>query len=144
MAKEKTFKTIIMDDLKAQGLAHIAQKITSITYKSYSGGCSVDVSSVNLFKADREKLESILKDYEQGSFDGMQDLYEYKKGPTTKERLVKYAFLRNEFTQEIKDGVKLILANQWDIIDDTTAQAKMGVWYDQATHRILQQLEGEL
>ncbi len=46
----KTFKKLILDDLKNQGLGHIAAKITSIKYKSFAGGDSVDVKAINLFR----------------------------------------------------------------------------------------------
>lgn len=137
----KTFKKIILDDMKANGLGHIVKNIKSVRYSSYAGGNSLDVVSINLFKADREKLEALLKDYELGSFDGMQDLYEYKKEPSTKERQVKYAFLRNEFTQDIKNLAAKKLKDEYDVTDDTSAQARMGVWYDTATHRILSAID---
>lgn len=137
----KTFKKIILDDLKAQGLGHIAAKITSIRYRAFAGGDSVDVSAVNLVKAEREKLEGILREYQYGKFDGMQDLYEYDREPATKSRQAKFVSLSHEWTQDMKERIKVTLAKDWDITDDQSAMARMGCWYDQASHRLLSQLE---
>ena len=137
----KTFKSIILGDLKAQGLHSIAQKIKSITYQSYSGGDSVRVKALNLFKSEREALKVILSTYEEGNFNAMEDIYEYKKGPTQKERTAKYVFLDNEFSPEVKEMAKLTLSKDWSITDNDTAKAKMNCWYDDAQWKIIQELE---
>ncbi len=138
---KKTFKKIILDDLKEQGLHRIVNKITSIKYKSYSGGCSVDVKTVNLFKTDREILKNILDQYKDGDFNSMEDIYEYRKDGPVKERYAKYVFLNNEFTQDIKDKIKEVLAVQWDIHNDKDCMEKSRCWYDQKVHQLINELE---
>jgi hypothetical protein len=91
----KTFKKIILDDLKAQGLSGISQKVKSITYHKYSGGSSVTVEAQNLQDEERETLKKILSNYEDGTFNPMEDIYEYKKSLVKKERTAKYVFLNN-------------------------------------------------
>jgi hypothetical protein len=137
----KTFKKIIFDDLKAQGLGHFCDKITSVRYKSYSMGNSLNVDSINLFKSDREKLEKFLDAYQYGEFDGMDDSYNYTGNPANKERQAKYVFLNNRFTDDIKEKVKAELKNKFEVIDDTSAMKKFSCWYDQATWRTLSDME---
>lgn len=138
----KTFKKLILDDMKKMGLAHAVENVKSIRYRSFAGGNAVDVETVNLFKSDREKLEALLWDYQAGHFDGMQDMYEYKSGPAVKERTAKYVHLRNEFTEETKAQIKAILEHDFGVTDDQTSMTKLGVWYDQAIYRELVKLEG--
>jgi hypothetical protein len=53
----------------------------SVRGKSYSGGCSIDVSWVD--GPTSEQVKAILGKYAQGSFDGMIDCYEYSRAPWT-------------------------------------------------------------
>lgn len=138
------FKKLILDDLKKQGLTEIIKKIKSIRYKSYSGGDSVRVQTLDLWKGERETLKGILEQYQEGSFDGMNDIYINKQGPSEKARTAKYIFLENEFSDSVREGVKEYLKSQWDIVDDTTARERMDCWYDQAIDRRLNELEGSL
>jgi hypothetical protein len=131
----KTFKKMIMKDLKNH--PNIREKITSIRYRSFSMGDAVDVDAINLHKEEREILESILNEYEAGYFDGMTDMYEYKRGPSTKERTAKYVHLHNEFSDLYKQAAKNYLAKIFDVIDDATAMAKWNCWYDTLIYREL-------
>lgn len=135
----KTFKKIILDDLKSQKLHSIVAKIKSIKYDSFSMGDSVDVTAVNLTKTEREKLESILREYQHGSFDGMTDCYNYSK--SSKERSAKYVHLRHEFTEDVKERVKADLKAHYDITNDKEAQAKFNCWYDNLVWRKCNELE---
>ena len=137
----KTFKKIILDDLKKQKLTGIVAKIKSIKYKSYSGGDSVDVDAVDLLKSERETLEKILREYQDGQFDGMNDIYNCDSERSTKERTAKYVFLHNTFSDAVRDRVKADLKDRFGVTDDATAREKMFVWYDQAVWRELQKLE---
>lgn len=122
-----TFKKIILAELKAKGLSRIVSKIKSIR-KDVN---SVRVRTVDLFKQDRELLQSILDTYTAGRFDGMQDLYVYDRTKPEREFSVKYAFLNNEFSELEQDKIKDILRLKYDVVDDTTAQRAFGRWYDQ-------------
>jgi hypothetical protein len=139
--KQTTFKKLILDDLKAQKLHVLVEKIKSIRYDSFAGGDSVSVKAVNLTKSQRETLRAILDDYTDGHFDGMYDIYEYKKGDATKPRTAKYVSLDNEFSDDVRNRVIAILHDQWGITDDTTAREKMNCWFDQAVWRLIQDLE---
>lgn len=131
----KTFKKIIFDDLKSQSLGHLIPFITSVKLNKYAGGSSLRVCTMDLLKTDREKLKSFIDEYKHGDFDGMTDLYTYRQ--TTKERTAKYVFLTNSFSQSTRDEVINYLKNEWNIIDDASAQEKMNCCYDQVVHRIL-------
>ena len=131
-----TFKKLILDDLKAAKLNNIVAKITSIRYRSFAGGDAVDVEATDLNKEERKALEDLLEDYQDGHFDGMTDMYNYKKGEAKKVRTAKYVHLRNDFSQATKDAAIEELKTQWEITDNDTAQAKMNTWYDTAIHRI--------
>lgn len=135
----KTFKKIILDDLKAQGRADIVKKIKSIRYESYSGGDSVSVQAENLFKTDRDFLSSLLKEYQHGFFDGMNDIYNYVR--SEKERSAKYVFLYVSFTEDVKEYVKKELEKEWGIVDDQTAQKKRHCRYDICVHQDIMALE---
>ena len=49
----------------------------SVRGDSFSGGDSIHIEYPKDFDGDKEKIEQICQKYQQGSFDGMQDLYEY-------------------------------------------------------------------
>ena len=99
----KTFKKIILDDLKTTNLKNLALKIKSITYQTYAGGNSVNVNTVDLSESEREQLNAFLKGYQQGTFNGIEDIYENKKGGSKKERTTKFIFLNNTTTKKVVD-----------------------------------------
>ena len=71
---KKTFKKIVLDDLKSAGLGHLSAKIVSIKHKTYAGGSSLNVDTIDLFKSDRERLKAFLDEYADGKFDGSYDI----------------------------------------------------------------------
>lgn len=138
-----TFKKLIMDELKSKGLHSIANKIYSIKYETYSGGDSVRVYTTNLFKTERKTLDAILDCYQDGDFDGMNDLYTHRKGQA-RVRTAKYVMLNNKYTQEVENSVIEHLKNHWDVYDDKTAQAKFRCWFDSVKHRFLTNMESSI
>lgn len=134
------FKKLILGDLKEANENEIIKKIKSIRYSSFSMGDAVDVESVNLTKTERDTLESILNEYQSGSFNSMEDIYEYRKD-STKLRTAKYVCLRNEFSQDVKDKVKKDLADNFEVIDYASAWKFLGCDYETAVYRKLIQLE---
>jgi hypothetical protein len=138
--KQRTFKKIIFDDLKKRDLHHIIYAIKSVRYETFSMGNALRVQTLNLFKSDRAILESILKGYEYGRFDAMTD-YSYSEKDPTKERQAKYVTLTNEFSDVIKQAAKHHLEQDLGVTDDKSAQDKLGIWYDTAIWRTLQNLE---
>ncbi len=140
----KTFKKILFDDLKARGLEHIIPKIKSVRHEKYSGGSSLRVQSLDLFKADRAALWAVIREYEMGTFDGMQDMYVYDSDKPKKERTVKYAFLANDFSETVQSKIDEKLRDEYKVYDDETSQKQMGCWRSQAAHRLLCELEAAL
>lgn len=139
----KTFKKIILDDLKANGLAHVIPKIKSVRYSTFAGGDSVSVRATDLFGPDRDKVEALLREYQYGTFNGSIDMYEYDKEKSTKERTAKFVSLQVDTSPELEAHIIAILKHQWDIVDDATAQERMSCWYDTAKHRIANKLGTE-
>jgi len=137
MQKTKTFKKIILDDLKKQGQHSIVKKIRSITYDTYAGGNVVHVGAIDLTKSEREFLEKLLQEYQYGSFDGMTDMYSYDNRDSGKERQAKYVQLRVEYSPKKYASAKEYLKNQWDVTDDKTAQEKASCWYGTMVDRVL-------
>jgi len=137
----KTFKKIILDDIKAQGWGHLIKKITSIRYKSYSMGCSVDVDCLDCSKHEREFLKTLLDRYQYGHFDGMTDCYEYSNKRTDVERQAKYVFLNVNYSDEMRDKAKQFLKDRYDVTDDKSSMAKLNEWYDTMVWRTLQEYE---
>ncbi|MBA3754838.1 MAG: hypothetical protein H0X02_00785 [Nitrosomonas sp.] len=137
-----TFKKLILDDLKAQGYADIAKKITSVKYNSFSGGDSVDVAALNLFKSERAVLEALLDQYQYGTFDAYTDCAGTKKNTHNKPRRAKYVHLRNEFSNDLREDIKELLRIDWDITDDKSAKDKRNEWYDTLIWRELNALTG--
>lgn len=105
-------------------------------------GNAVRVKTYDLWKEERETLESILRKYQYGSFDSMQDMYVMDRAKSTVERQAKFVTLTNEFTYETRMKMKEVLRDQWGIIDDQSSHDKRGIWYETAVFRDLNQLNG--
>lgn len=125
-----TFKKLILEDLKSQGLNAIAKKIKSITQKS-----SVRVLALDLTKAERDTLESILNEYKAGYFDGMTDCYVYKKASSKKPRTAQYVFLEVKYSEATKQAARDALKENRGVIDEKTAWDCMGCGYETAIYR---------
>ena len=134
----KTFKKIILDDLKVLNRQDIIKKITSIV----ADHSSVKVRTKNLFKTQRDWFDAYLHKYEMGHFDGMTDCYEYNNRRDDVERQVRFVFLDNDFCEELKKEMKENLVEKWGITDDQTAMKARGRWYDQCIYCDLLDLEG--
>lgn len=138
-----TFKKLILDDLKKQGRGDIAVKITSIKHKVYSGGDSVTVHANDLGKEQREYLETLLDQYQDGHFDSMQDMYVYSKNQN-KPRTAKYVSLTHEFTPAVKDKLTAMLKNEYAGLDsDQECKQAHGQYLDAFLFRKLNEFENE-
>lgn len=138
MKRNKTFKSSLKEDFKNH--PSIWKKIKSVRYETYSGGCSLRVSAVDLLKDEREIVEKILEEYQDGHFNSMEDIYEYKKEGTKKERSVKYAFLNNDFSAEMRACGTASLAETYNVIDNDTSFKTFGCDYNTALWRYLNRL----
>lgn len=139
MEKKTTFKKLIKDELKSKGLKNLSDKIVSIRYSSFSMGNAIDIETLDMFKSERDQLESIVSKYQYGSFDGMTDCYNMDNRDDS-IRQVKYVHTQHYFSEEIKQAVNQELIKQ-GIIDDKTAQEKRGYWLNQVQHMELYKLE---
>jgi hypothetical protein len=137
--KHPTFKTLIKSDLKAMKQESIAKKIISVRYDSFSMGDSVDVKSIDLGKKDREILENLLAEYKSGSYNSLEDLYEYKK-TKSKTRTAKFVSLKNEFSDSTKAKIKKSLEEK-GVIDNDSSWKILNCWYDEAMWKGLTALE---
>lgn len=140
MAKERTFKKLIFDDIKAQGMARILPYIESVRYETYSGGSSLRIRTKNMPQTERQWLACLANEYQQGDFDGMTDSYTYR-AEGRKPRTARFVFTDNYWSTDIQEKMSAILADQYGVTDDATAMGKMGCWHDQAMHRLLCKLE---
>lgn len=106
-----------------------------VSSKTYSGGQSVNVFVTDIHPWIKKSIDERLAIYEKGDFNGFEDIYEYKrdgyKGPR-----VKYLFVRNDMSAEMRSKVEKFLADNWDITDNNTAKEKMNTWYDQAINKV--------
>ena len=97
----KTFKKMIIDDLKSQKRFDIIEKIVSI---KKSNGSALNVYSKNLFLEQRNFLKIILDNYKNGFFGrdshGNEDIY-INTSPNDGKPRMDYVFLKNEFTENI-------------------------------------------
>lgn len=137
MEKLPTFKKIFLSELKAAGRKDIAAKVKSVR----TDHNSVTIETIDLFKSDREFVETLLSKYKMGHFNGMNDSYEYDNRRTDVARQYMYVFLNNGFSEGVKELVKKDLAEKWEITNDATALKKRGAWFDQIVWRDLCQLE---
>jgi spore coat polysaccharide biosynthesis predicted glycosyltransferase SpsG len=94
-----------------------------------------------MWRHERQKLEKILHQYTDGNFDGMTDSYVYKEGSAKKPMTCKYAFLRNEFSKDVKAIISENLKINWGVSDDKECMAKRGIWMDQAIYQDLSALD---
>lgn len=78
-----------------------------VTTESYSGGSSLRVSWFDGVPAS--KVDAILSKYEYGSFNGMEDIYEYDKNHSEEYGDVKYTFSNRSYTEAVMvEAVKTV------------------------------------
>lgn len=138
--KLPTFKKLILDELRQKGEKSLISKIKSVRYSTFSMGSALDVHAVNLTKSERTKLESIINAYKSGSFNSMNEIYEYRKDINV-IRTAKFVSLSNEFTSEIKEKIKTELKENHGVVDRESAWKVFGADYDTVVYRKLNELE---
>jgi len=84
-----------------------------VTSESFAGGNSVRVSFVDS-KYLQDEVESEIKKYQYGHFDGMTDYYEHSNVieglPQTK-----YLFVDRKYSNEIEKAVAMKVCKEWNI-----------------------------
>lgn len=111
----------------------------SVRSSSYSGGNSINVDYVD--GVARVEVEAIVNKYQYGSFNGMEDIYEYSRdywndafGGT------KYLFVNREYSDEFVIGVLNNLKSQYDLFCGeecpTFEDYKTGKMWNSAWNRV--------
>jgi len=77
----------------------------SVRSKGYAGGCSIHIDWIE--GPTEEAVEKITNKYEQGSFDGMIDLYTYDTDRefTDKNGGAKYVFTHRKYKAETEEAL---------------------------------------
>lgn len=88
---------MIRKELKAAGIA------ARVSSKTYSGGNSVRVTLYNPLPATRKAVDRELWKYRMGSFDAMQDMYEYNSRRFDIPQ-VNYVFIETEYSDDMKQA----------------------------------------
>jgi len=86
----------------------------SVRYQSYSGGDSVDINYLNAVPV--EEIEKIAYKYQDGHFNGMEDIYEYSKNPLNLNR-AKYVFVHRDIDEDKRLEAKKEIAKSYGIVD---------------------------
>ena len=93
----------IRRELKSQGVE------ATVRARTFSGGDAVDVILYDPLPATVEKVEAFARQYQYGSFDGMQDLYEYTNRRDDLPQ-VKYVQVHTRYSDEIREAVEAYAA----------------------------------
>jgi hypothetical protein len=100
---KKNFKTLFKIDIQ-KDMPSLWPKVESIRYRSFSGGDAVDVRVFDTITEDEAKyLKELCYQYEYGSFNGMDDCYEYKTGDCSKARTAKYVHYQTVTKKEVSN-----------------------------------------
>ena len=86
----------------------------SVTSQSYSMGNSVRISYEN--GPTSSSVNELVDKYQDGDFDGMEDLYNYRSNPDNLPR-AKYVIVQRYISQSIIDAKTKEIAKYWGIKD---------------------------
>ena len=136
--KNKTEAAQVAAIVRAELKAKFPGVVFTVRSQTYSGGDSVNVGYVmeNESYPRQKEVESIVKKYQAGHFDGMTDSYDYTYKGTGKTVL--YAFVDCD-TRKIQEKHKQAFLSYWGLsaFDDTEIMKKLGVWKEQALYRFV-------
>lgn len=90
--------------------------IFSVKSRSFAGGDDVNVDWTD--GPTTEAVNALIKEYEGGTFDGMQDLYEYRND-SPKHPTAKYVFGNRHFSKEAYATHRAVVCAKYDIPTDT-------------------------
>ena len=121
---------LIRTDLKK---SYPGTKFT-VTSSIFAGGNSVNVCWTDgpLF----ESVDSIIRKYQYGNFNGMEDIYEYSNKIDGLPQ-VKYVQASRRMSAEVKQAIKDRLAKEYSVNmdDDRAVYEKFNGWTDQVIYR---------
>ena len=123
--------------LKANGIK------ASVRSESYSGGSSVRVYLTDPMPAVVNQVTEFAERYQYGSFDGMQDLYEYTNVNKDLPQ-VKYVFVECHYSDQLRQAAWDHIRDWYCLGDDVTTDANQAhkvriddVWGSCVIHRVL-------
>ena len=107
----------------------------SVTSKSYAGGDSVSVRWVDGPRTS--KVNKLIKKFEMGSFNGMNDLYEYDNVNKSIPQ-VKYVLTSRSMSNKVRDKIISEYNKKWDekITDMNGYNNTHQMWNSQVIYRI--------
>jgi hypothetical protein len=100
---------------------------TKFTVRSSSFSMGDDVSIGWLNGPTTREVEKITNKYQEGSFDGMQDMYEYNNSRDDIPQ-VKYVMTSREISEEIRENTAQEIAKKFGIADVEDDQAWFNVF----------------
>lgn len=109
----------------------------SVRSSNFSMGDDVNVSYEN--GIPEKAIELVLNKYKDGNFDGMEDIYNYRSNPDNLPR-TKYLFVSRKVSPEIRESIKLEIADKFGIKNPNDEQEWYKVfnsWSDQQVWREL-------
>ena len=112
----------------------------SVTSENFAGGDAINISYNNGVPSD--EIEKVTNKYEDGTFDGMIDLYEYKKNPENLPR-AKYIMISRQIDEAIREQIKKKIAKKYGIEDSNDEEQwkeKTNRWSDQAVWNELKEM----
>lgn len=110
-----------------------------VTSKNYSGGDSINVSYIATKSTPSlRRVEGVVAKYEEGIFDGMTDMYDYKPRSGRAEFGAKYIFVHAD-TRELEQQNKDACMKYWGLQTDTDAECNkvLGMWFQQALYKFV-------
>jgi len=111
----------------------------NVTSKTYSGGNSVNIKWVDAVSS--EEVEKIVSKYEQGTFNPMEDIYEYNNSIDGLPQ-VKFLFcsrsISDESIQKALDGLNENRKEKLTLEDNFYGESSCN--YDDKTYRIIRRI----
>lgn len=111
----------------------------------YSGGDSIRVEMVDQPKETFEAINALAAKYQEGKFDGMNDIYEYTN-IIPGQAQAKYVFVTNEMSPELKQEVYSQVRNYWqggmELPEEYTKACNMQLQGHYVSQMVWQQFTG--
>lgn len=99
----------------------------SVRSEGFAGGDAVRVKYEN--GPTREEVEKLIRKFESGHFNGMEDIYEYDNLRSDIPQ-VKYVQITRDFSKELEESTKKEIAEKFgiEIGNEEDWKKKMGYW----------------
>jgi len=130
-SSQSSAASLIKKDLKK---AFPAVKF-SVRSSSFAGGNAVDVGWIDGPTVD--SVDDIVKKYQYGHFDSMNDMYEYSSVDKSIPQ-AKYVQTHRSYSDEVRERITNQVAKDFgitDVNDENQWQGVFGTWKDNAVYR---------